>query len=217
MDKKAASLLPHVSHLPHPWIVLLVGGTSAPDILDEAVAFEMARNALAEADKNNGALLVVTSSRTGHNVEGAIRDALGERAHYCFWSSASSTNPYLGYLQLADKFIVTSDSISMLTEAVSTGKPVRIFRLPHRTTLLQKIVASMHSFDVWPFRALFQIGFLQLLPQRHRIVDRLEEAGCLFAPELFKLERAQAKARTYGLIIDSHGKLPTGLNETALL
>jgi uncharacterized protein len=200
MGKKAAELLPHLSQLRRPWIVLLVGGSSAPEVLDQTVANDMACRALAEADCSGGTLLVVTSSRTGQKIEGAIRDALGERAHYCFWDRVRSANPYLGYLHIADRLIVTSDSISMLTEAIGTGKPVSIFRLPQRTTLLQRAVALIYSLDIWPFKMLFHIGLLQLLPQRGRILDRLEKSGYLLAQDIFNRERAQAKARTYGLI-----------------
>jgi hypothetical protein len=36
-------------------------------------------------------------------------------------------NAYLAYLALADRFIVTADSASMLAEACSTGRPVELF------------------------------------------------------------------------------------------
>jgi hypothetical protein len=36
-------------------------------------------------------------------------------------------SPYLAYLALADRFIVTADSASMLAEACSTGRPVELF------------------------------------------------------------------------------------------
>ena len=38
MKVAAAALAPELSPLPRPWIVLLVGGTSAPDLLDTAAA-----------------------------------------------------------------------------------------------------------------------------------------------------------------------------------
>ena len=38
-------------------------------------------------------------------------------------------NPYLGFLALAERIIVTSDSMSMLVEAIATGKPVFVFDL----------------------------------------------------------------------------------------
>jgi hypothetical protein len=38
-----------------------------------------------------------------------------------------TANPYFGFLALADSFIVTAESISMLTESCATGKPVYLY------------------------------------------------------------------------------------------
>src|SRR5581483_2108548 len=43
------------------------------------------------------------------------------------WRPADPDNPYFGYLAVADAFIVTGDSMSMLAEACSTGRPVHVF------------------------------------------------------------------------------------------
>ena len=45
------------------------------------------------------------------------------------WRPDDPDNPYLGFLALADRIIVTSDSMSMLVEATATGKPVFVFDL----------------------------------------------------------------------------------------
>ena len=45
------------------------------------------------------------------------------------WSKDAAENPYFGYLALTDEIIVTGDSMSMLTEACATRKPVHIFGL----------------------------------------------------------------------------------------
>ncbi|MBI29301.1 MAG: hypothetical protein CMI95_05365 [Pelagibacteraceae bacterium] len=41
-------------------------------------------------------------------------------------------NPYLYAIKIADFFILTSDTISMISEASSTGKPIFIFHLPYK-------------------------------------------------------------------------------------
>jgi hypothetical protein len=43
------------------------------------------------------------------------------------YSAEHTANPYYGFLALADSFIVTAESISMLTESCATGKPVRLY------------------------------------------------------------------------------------------
>lgn len=40
-----------------------------------------------------------------------------------YWSGL---NPHLGHLAWADAFVITADSVSMLSEACSTGKPVYV-------------------------------------------------------------------------------------------
>jgi len=47
--------------------------------------------------------------------------------HY-FWNG-SSENPYIGLLAHADALVVTGDSVNMLSEAASTGKPVHVVGL----------------------------------------------------------------------------------------
>ena len=39
-------------------------------------------------------------------------------------------NPYYAYLAVADAVLVTADSVSMVSEAAATGKPVHILPLP---------------------------------------------------------------------------------------
>jgi hypothetical protein len=43
------------------------------------------------------------------------------------WRAGETDNPYLAYLALADQFVVTGESMSMLTEAAYTAKPLYIF------------------------------------------------------------------------------------------
>jgi hypothetical protein len=45
--------------------------------------------------------------------------------HYLHhWQANGEANPYFGILTLSDELIVTADSVSMLSEACATGKPV---------------------------------------------------------------------------------------------
>ena len=46
------------------------------------------------------------------------------------WSAEATDNPYLALLGLADRFVVTGDSVSMLVEVARVGKPLAIFPLP---------------------------------------------------------------------------------------
>jgi uncharacterized protein len=73
-----------------------------------------------------GAFLIVTPSRrTPARLAEAVRAlCAGNRGSY--WDGTGE-NPYLAILAHADHLIVTADSVNMLGEAVSAGKPVHLF------------------------------------------------------------------------------------------
>jgi mitochondrial fission protein ELM1 len=121
----AAAWQPRLEPLPRPWIALLVGGPSGPYTFDTAAATRLGGAASALA--GGGALLVATSARTPASVAAALEAAIAVPSHFFRWTSGPAANPFLGFLALADQFIVTADSISMIAEACATGKPVRLF------------------------------------------------------------------------------------------
>lgn len=123
---------PAFAALPHPRIALLVGGSAKPFVFDAGAARRLAAhvNALVQAEK--GSLLVSTSRRTPAAAAQVLCDAIQVPAYVHRWSAEAKANPYLAYLALADAFVVTGDSASMLTEACSTGRRVWIADLPQR-------------------------------------------------------------------------------------
>ena len=77
-------------------------------------------------------MLFRSSPRTPASVVEAVFAALDCPA-YCYrWRPNDADNPYLGYLALADSFIVTVDSASQVVEACVTNKPVYVFTWPTR-------------------------------------------------------------------------------------
>ncbi len=113
--------------IPHPRVAVLLGGANSRYAFGEAEIQELAVQLKALSTQGYG-LLITGSRRTGAaNIE-ALRQALaGCRA---FISDGSGDNPYFGMLAHADAFIVTCDSVNMVTEACSTGKPVHVVILP---------------------------------------------------------------------------------------
>lgn len=115
--------------LPAPRIAVIVGGDSGPFTFGPKAAARLARQANELAQHEGGSLLVSTSSRTSPAAALILEQAL-ESPHYFYqWRPADEANPYFGILGLADKFIVTADSISMLSESCASGRPVLMFDL----------------------------------------------------------------------------------------
>ena len=124
---ESAAWEPQLGHLPHPVVGVVAGGHSGPFTFGPAAARKLGEIATAAA--GNGSVIATTSPRTSPAACDALAAAL-TGPHYLFrWSPAAARNPYLAILGTADRFVVTSDTVSMLTETVATGKPVEIFDL----------------------------------------------------------------------------------------
>lgn len=117
-DAEAAWL----SALPRPHVLLAIGGSTAyldlaPDALEQA-----ARQLAARATKAGGTLIAVGSPRTQPMLLEAVRSAIGGNGPHVL---ADGVMPRFAVLLAdADEHHVTADSISMLSEAVLTGRPV---------------------------------------------------------------------------------------------
>jgi mitochondrial fission protein ELM1 len=117
--------------LPRPQVAVLVGG---PNRRYRLAPEDMAgiADALAALARRYGAgLLVTPSRRTGKDNEAVLRRHL-EGVPAFIWDGTGE-NPYLGMLALADYILVTADSVSMVTEACATGKPVYVIELMGRS------------------------------------------------------------------------------------
>jgi mitochondrial fission protein ELM1 len=133
--RAAAEWEARFASLPRPWFALLIGGSAKPFVFDAAAARRLAEHANALARAEGGSMLVSTSRRTPADAARAFVDGIAVPAYVHQWSAAGGPNPYPAYLALADAFVVTGDSASMLTEACSTGKRVWFVELPERRSL----------------------------------------------------------------------------------
>jgi uncharacterized protein len=119
---------PRLAPLPRPLIAILVGGPTMPFVFDDEVANRLGALARKIADAG-GTPYVTTSRRTPPNFVEILRLRLPPGARLFAWAQEVD-NPYLGLLGLADGFIVTGDSVSMMAEVVRARKPLAILDLP---------------------------------------------------------------------------------------
>ena len=89
----------------------------------------------------NGEIAVTASRRTEPGVIDALKAHLTEA---WFWDGTGS-NPYLGMLALARHVVVTEDSVSMISEAISTGKPVYVAEMASGSRRLARFHASLRE------------------------------------------------------------------------
>jgi mitochondrial fission protein ELM1 len=188
--------------LPRPWIAVLVGGARPPYRFEVPDAVLLAQQADALAGRLGGALLVTTSPRTGPAQARALIDTIARPAHHNLWSP-DADNAHYAILALADRFIVTGESVSMLAEACVSGKPVAIYELPRR------------SYPAWSGergvgRRLARSGLVSPPRDPQAVVRRLVDGGhaaLLGAPEPARYvpvpdERARIVAAVTALLDD---------------
>jgi len=112
-----------LERLPRPRVAVLIGGSSKYYKMTSGNAKKLAEGLLAL----KAGIMITASRRTGAENTRLLRETLtGDNIF--FWDGAGD-NPYFAMLGLADHIIVTEDSVSMISEAVSTGKPVHIAQL----------------------------------------------------------------------------------------
>ena len=128
LQREGAKFLPKIAKLPHPPLGVLIGGSNSVYSLTPREMQPLASQ-LAELAKTSGGSLIVTPSRrTGGDNLAILQETFKNVPHY-IWDGTGA-NPYYGILDLADAFFVTADSVNMVSEACTTGKPVHVIELP---------------------------------------------------------------------------------------
>jgi mitochondrial fission protein ELM1 len=115
--------------LPRPWIAVLVGASASPYCMDSEAESRLGREANAAVKALGGSILLSTSPRSAATTTDTLLSAIDVPC-WSYRFGETQDNPYPAFLALADGFIVTGDSLSMLTEACMTGRPVAVFPLP---------------------------------------------------------------------------------------
>jgi len=179
--------LDRLERLPKPRTAVLVGGRSPPHLFSASDARDLSRRVLQLVRRSGGSLLITTSPRTGKVVEAALfADVADIPCFFYKWSDqARIQNPYKTILHVADRFIVTCDSVSMIADAVATGKPTYVHDLPERPRLRDILVTwlSRHQSEIswWrfanPIRWLFSIGTLYTRADRRELLRQLRMEG----------------------------------------
>lgn len=109
-------------------IALLVGGDSKSTKFTKESAVKLIKKSCEIAKNMNAKLLILNSRRTSDEVTNAIKSTLRGDFKFFNWKEIKDgENPYLAIVGFGDYFIVTGDSVSMISEVCSTGKSLYIF------------------------------------------------------------------------------------------
>ncbi|HEV8015416.1 MAG TPA: mitochondrial fission ELM1 family protein [Stellaceae bacterium] len=121
-----ARFAPLFAGLPRPLAAVLIGGDNDVYRLTDTRFAALCDQLVGLASSGIG-LAITASRRTAPAQQAMLRTRLDGLPAY-IWDG-SGDNPYFGLLAAADAIIVTADSVSMISEAAATGKPVQIVEL----------------------------------------------------------------------------------------
>jgi mitochondrial fission protein ELM1 len=144
LAEAAAISDPRLADLPRPWTGVLLGGSTRRSGFTLADARRLADELDTLRSGSGGSLLITPSRRTPTQVIERLK------AHYAgdpavFLWSGDPPNPYLAILALADQLVVTSDSISMISEALATKARVWLFNVaggPRHARFVSNLLAK---------------------------------------------------------------------------
>lgn len=122
--------LPAVSGCRGPRVGLLVGGDVEGVVFDREIFEKVLQAVLRYRAEEKGVLLATTSRRTPGWAEALLKIRLSDMAACPLLVIANEANRadiVAGILGSADRVVVSGESMSMVSEAVLSGKPVSVF------------------------------------------------------------------------------------------
>lgn len=135
-----------LARLPRPLVAVLIGGSNRQYRMTEAVTRKLAADLKALCGHHGAGLAVTASRRTGADNEAILHAALADCPAY-LWDGTGD-NPYFGLLGLADAIAVTADSVSMVSEACATGKPVYVIGLDGGSAKFERFHAGLRDAGI---------------------------------------------------------------------
>lgn len=133
------------AHLPQRRVGVLIGGDNKVFRLDSRTMTTLTER-LAGLARAGWGLMITPSRRTGPRNEEILRKGL-EGLPADIWDGTGE-NPYFGILALADHLVVTGDSVNMVSEACSTGRPVHTVQLSGHAPKFERFHAALQEAGI---------------------------------------------------------------------
>jgi mitochondrial fission protein ELM1 len=175
LEVAGESLRPRIEDLPRPWIAVLVGGHSGRYVLTAAKGERLGQLASQLASACGGSLLITDSPRTPMTAADALQASL-TTGNYCYRWRDGGDNPYRGILAVADAFVVTGESMSMMGEAAAMGGPLYIFDVGDGDTPWWRLAQS-YRYKPMSHRLAMRMGPSRMRREIGNIQGQLVTSG----------------------------------------
>jgi len=155
-----------LDELPSPRYAVLIGGKSKRQDIS-ATRARLISEQLADLQRRTGGTLMTTlSRRTSEAAKLQFRARLAP--HCALFYEGEGPNPYFAMLGAADAIILTPDSVSIPSEAASTGKPIHVLQVDGTGGKLDRFQAALFARECarpfklplaqWSYRPLDETG-----------------------------------------------------------
>jgi len=154
LEEARLTFAPLFQALNRPLLGVLIGGSNRVYRLTPATMARLGGQLAALARQGVG-IAITPSRRTGEAALATLRRSLEGVPHY-LWDGTGA-NPYFGMLAHADALAVTGDSVSMVSEAAATGKPVHVIEIEGGSAKFRRFHDSFSSAGITrPFTGIVE-------------------------------------------------------------
>ncbi len=127
-----------------PYNTILIGGDTKNYRMSDYAYNKLISDLKTLTNKISGSFLISISRRTPKMVIAALQELQNENIFV--YDLKKEPNPFFAMLAAADRIFVTNDSVSMVSEAVATGKPVYTIMLHgHNNTKVARMFYNLIS------------------------------------------------------------------------
>ena len=180
--KEAQLIKQEVKSLIGKKIAVNIGGDTKDNKVDDETIKKLISSLKQFSAETKCSLMITTTNRTSEPLKKSLT-CLAKNPNIILWTG-EGRNPYVGFLGLADAIIVTSDSINMISEACSTGKPVNIFPLGKNSKKRERFIRSLEKMGlVKYFNGEYRSWTYEPLNETARIANliniKLKEKGII--------------------------------------
>lgn len=166
LEKQGLKLRTQLKCAPNDKVYLMaLGGDGAGYSYDKKSCEQLAQLMTTISEKENCKWLLTTSRRTGPDIEQALQSLLP--AHLLLdtvWWSQSPRKVMNAYLGAAERLFISIDSISMISEAIASGKP---------TLSLQPDTATPNKRYQQTLKRYCDMGYCSIHPLRDSTINSI--------------------------------------------
>ncbi|MCH9644338.1 MAG: mitochondrial fission ELM1 family protein [Gammaproteobacteria bacterium] len=176
-----------VTQLKKPIISILLGGSNTSYSLTLKHTQQICNQIKKISKAHPGTILLSTSRRTGQQNRELLTKQLAHEKDIKVINEDSDI-PYTSILSLSQHILVSNDSVSMISEACATGKPVYLLRLPQYNENKRKNAQFINKLmqlgyvryfngqlNTWQYPPLLEVA--RIAPQLQQMIIQKLETG----------------------------------------